>query len=63
MDKWMVLRESRREEKGKTYEHGDESAAIKLRHDSALVQHAVGVSLLASVTRQNHQLKIMRLDY
>jgi hypothetical protein len=48
MDEQMVLRESRQEEKGKTYEHGDESIAIKLRHDSAPVQYAVGVSLSAS---------------
>ena len=48
MDEWMVLREGRREEKGKTYEHGDESAAIKLRHDSTPVQYVVGFSLLAS---------------
>jgi hypothetical protein len=48
MDKRVVLCESRREEKGKTYEHGDEYVEIKLRHDSAPVQYAVGVSLLAS---------------
>jgi hypothetical protein len=44
----MVSRENRQEEKGKTYEHGDESTAIKLRHDSAPVKYAVGVSLSAS---------------
>jgi hypothetical protein len=44
----MVLRESIREEKGKTYEHGDESAVIKLQHDSAPVQHVVGISLSTS---------------
>jgi hypothetical protein len=41
----MVLRESRREEKGETHEHVDESVEIEDRHDSALVQYVVGVSL------------------
>jgi hypothetical protein len=36
----FTLKQTRR--KGKSYEHGDESAAIKLRHDSAPVQYAVG---------------------
>jgi hypothetical protein len=44
----VVLRESRREEKGKTHEDGDESFEIELRHDSTLMQYAVGVSLLVS---------------
>jgi hypothetical protein len=48
MDERVILRESRREEKGKTYEHGDESVEIKLQHDSAPVQYAVGVSLSVS---------------
>jgi hypothetical protein len=33
----VVLRESRREEKGEAYEFGDESLKTKLRHDAALV--------------------------
>jgi hypothetical protein len=45
VDKQVVLRESRREEKGETHEHGDEFVVIELRHDSTLVQYAVGVSL------------------
>jgi hypothetical protein len=48
VDKRVVLRESRREEKGKTHEDGDESFEIELRHDSTLMQYAVGVSLLVS---------------
>jgi hypothetical protein len=48
LDERMVLRESRREEKGKTYEHGDESTEIKLRHDLAPMQYAVGISMPAS---------------
>jgi hypothetical protein len=48
MDERVVLRESLQEEKGKTYEHGDESVEIELWHDSAPVQYAFGVSLSAS---------------
>ena len=48
LDERMVLRESRREEKGKTYEHGDESTEIKLQHDLAPMQYAVGISMPAS---------------
>jgi hypothetical protein len=45
LDERMVLRESRHEEKGKTYEHGDESTEIKLQHDLAPMQYEVGVSM------------------
>ena len=37
LDLRMVLRESRWEEKGKTYEHDNESFEIKIRHDEAIV--------------------------
>jgi hypothetical protein len=46
MNEWFYVKVD--EKKGKNYEHGDESAAIKLRHDSDPVQYAVGVSLSAS---------------
>jgi hypothetical protein len=43
-NEWFYVKANEKK-KVETYEHGDESAEIELRHDSALVQYLVGVSL------------------
>jgi hypothetical protein len=43
-NEWFYVK-AEEKKKGETHEHGDESIEIELRHDSTLVQYAVGVSL------------------